>query len=86
MFRKKLILWNRIRVHLPKYQTAACILIICSFLSSLLAMIPPYLFSILINSVIGQKKELGHSSHIFGLYCDLFFYDISGINCCKVKK
>ena len=86
MFRKKLILWNRIRVHLPKYQTAACILIICSFLSSLLAMIPPYLFSILINSVIGQKRNSDIPLIFLGYIVTFFSTILVGLIVVKSKN
>lgn len=75
MFKKKMLLWNRIKVYLTKYRTATCVLILCSFLSSILAMLPPYLFSDLINTVIGEKEQ-SNIPFIFLGYIVVFFATI----------
>lgn len=75
MFKKKMLLWNRIKVYLTKYRTANCVLILCSFLSSILAMLPPYLFSDLINTVIGEKEQ-SNIPFIFLGYIVVFFATI----------
>lgn len=75
MFKKKILLWNRIKVYLTKYRTATCVLILCGFLSSILAMLPPYLFSDLINTIIGEKEQ-SNIPFIFLGYIVVFFATI----------
>lgn len=75
MFKKKILLWNRIKLYLTKYRTATCVLILCGFLSSILAMLPPYLFSDLINTIIGEKEQ-SNIPFIFLGYIVVFFATI----------